>query len=439
MSSSSTTSSAREPRWALHQVRVIRYLTERIFYRRKVTPRTTEWFLNTLWPEGLSQGIYQLLDVKSPSLIDEATSSLATCEAERKAIICDKFAEQVQDTRCITPALLKGLLIALSGSINVSVARHELHVRWTLCQAHDIIHLGNQIQLEKDVTQETMDWFVRAMWPNSSSQAITRPLRHSAHSIDSVDECPVSPAIRDEFVGLVLGATKITDLIMDWLYQALFRSSREGSLYVNAKDPFSDDEDRSNTLDKEISGDDNPSQTQSDLSCGSGTADSNKENMLPLQSPATLEIWDLGSTTLDDKSLDYSGELAIEARSQFEEAAGSLLQLSRDAGHGLADNSRLHDGPAPFEQSYQGGGGHNGSSCVDNDENDTELQRMPAKRGHVEDNNRPYKRVKVSGDLIFTIRAVHIGRRGDEDEALNYDSESSVKYDIVPILAAFPE
>ncbi|KAI1357110.1 hypothetical protein F5Y08DRAFT_347335 [Xylaria arbuscula] len=77
---------------------------------------------------------------------------------------------------------------------------------------------------------------------------------------------------------------------------------------------------------------------------------------------------------------------------------------------------------------------------MDNEENSTELQRMPAKRRQVEEgNNRPCKRVKGSGDLIFTIRAVRLGRRGDEDEVLNYDSESGVEYNIVPILAVFPE
>ncbi|KAI1357129.1 hypothetical protein F5Y08DRAFT_18992, partial [Xylaria arbuscula] len=377
--SSSTTSSAREPKWALPQVQVIRYLTARILYKGKVTPREMEWFLSALWPEGLSQGLYQLLDVESPSLINEATSGLAACEADRKAKICNEFAERVQDTRCITPAMLKGSLVAFSSSINVSVVRHELHVRWTLRQAHDIIHLGNQIQLEEDVTQETMDWFVRYMWPSSSFEAVTWPLRHSVRSalpINSVDECLVSPAIRDEFVGLVLGATEITDLIMDWLYQTLFRSAKEGSLYADGKDPFSDDENKSDTLDEETSGDDNPSQTQSYCSCGKGTSDSDKKYMLPSQSPAGLEIWDSGSTIPDDKNLGYPGRSAIEEKSQFEEAAESLLQLSRDdspaapsrfmhAGHSLADNSRNHDGFAPFAQPDQRGGGHNGSFCMD--------------------------------------------------------------------------
>ncbi|KAJ3573565.1 hypothetical protein NPX13_g4647 [Xylaria arbuscula] len=409
--SSSTTSSAREPKWALPQVQVIRYLTAHILYKGKVTLREMERFLSALWPEGLSQGLYQLLDVKSPSLINEATSGLAACEADRKAMICNEFAERVQDTRCITPVMLKGLLVALSGSTNIPVARHELYVRWTLCQAHDIIHLGNQIQLEEDVTQETMDWFVCAIWPHSSSQAVTWPLRHGVHSalsIDSIDECLVSPAIRDEFVGLVLGATQITDLIMDWLYQALFPSERGGSLDVDGKDPGSDDEDESYTLDEETSGDDKPSQTQLDLFCGKGIADSDKKIMLPPQSLPGLEIWDSGSTILDDKSLDYPGASAIEEKSQFEEAAESLLQLSRDdspaapnrfmhAGHGLAGNSSLHDGFAPFARPDQGGGGHNGSFCMENEEKSTELQHMPSKRCRVEEgNDRPCKRLKGS-------------------------------------------
>ncbi|KAI1159458.1 hypothetical protein F5B18DRAFT_677301 [Nemania serpens] len=445
---SSTTSPTQEPTWALPQVQVIRYLTDHILYEGNITPVTMEWFLSALWPEGLSQGLYQLLDVQSPSLIDEATSGLATCEAERKVMIYEELVDRVQDTRCITPVLLKGLLIALSASAGRPAAGCALEARWTLRQAHDIIHLGNQIQLEEDVTQETMDWFIRAIWPNSPSQAAIRPLRHSVHSalsIDSVNGCLVSPAIRAEFVGLVLGAMEITDLIMDWLHEALFRTTREGSLWVDGEDPFSDDEDKSDTFNEETSRNDNPSQIQSDLSRGSGTANSDKENMLPSQSPAGLEIWDSGSANPDDKSLDYPSPRgsAIEKRSQFEGAAESLLQISRDntpaaanrflnAGHSLADNGRLHDGPTPFAQLDQGGGNYNGSSCVDNNKNDTKLQRMPAKKRQVEeDDDGPRKRVKRLGDLIFTISAVHIGRgESGEAEALSYDSGNSVWVDL---------
>ncbi|KAI1181563.1 hypothetical protein F5B17DRAFT_444907 [Nemania serpens] len=428
--SSSTTSPTREPRWALPQIQVIRYLTEHILYEGNVTPVTMEWFLSALWPEGLSQGLYQLLNIKCPSLIDEATSGLATW-----------------------------LLIALSASAGGPAARCALEARWTLRQAHDIIHLGNQMQLEKYVTQETMDWFVRAIWSNIPSQAATRPLRrsvHSALSVDSADECLVSPAIRDEFVGLVLGATEITDLIMDWLHEALFRTTREGSPWVDGED----------TLDEETSRNDNLSQIQSDLSRGSGTANSDKENMLPSQSSVGLEIWDSGSENPDDKSLDYPGGSVIEERSQFEEAAESLLQLSRDntpaavnpfldAGYSLADNGRLHDGPTPFAQLNQRGGDYNGGSCIKNNENNAELQRMPSKKRQVEeDDDRPCKRVKRSGDLIFTISAVHIGRgESGEAEALSYDSGSNVWVDLdgvecegclwcvssLPILVAFPE
>lgn len=205
-----------------------------------------EWFLGALWPEGLSKGLYQLLDVESPSLIDEATSGLVTCEAERKAEICYQFANRVHDTDCITPVILKGLLIALCGSVNVSEARHEPHLRWTVRQAHDIIHLSHQIQLEKGVTQGTVDWFVRAIWPNSASKAVTG--LHSALSVSSVDESLVSPAIRGIFVGRVLEATEINDYILDWLYRALFRTASERSPCVDGKGPFSDDEDIPDTI-----------------------------------------------------------------------------------------------------------------------------------------------------------------------------------------------
>ncbi|KAI1182339.1 hypothetical protein F5B17DRAFT_420836 [Nemania serpens] len=43
--SSSTTSPTREPKWALPQVQVIRYLTEHILYEGNITPVAVEWFL----------------------------------------------------------------------------------------------------------------------------------------------------------------------------------------------------------------------------------------------------------------------------------------------------------------------------------------------------------------------------------------------------------
>jgi len=107
------------------------------------------------------------------------------------------------------------------------------------------------------------------------------------------------------------------------------------------------------------------SQTQLDLSCGSGTADTDKENVPSSQTPASLEIRGSGSTTPDGRSLDYPGGSAIEERSQLEEAAESLLHLSRndspaaanhsmDAGH---SKSRHYDGPAPLAKPDKGGSG----------------------------------------------------------------------------------
>ncbi len=62
---------------------------------------------------------------------------------------------------------------------------------------------------------------------------------------------------------------------------------------------------------------------------------------------------------------------------------------------------------------------------------------MPAKKSYVKDNNRPYEQVKVSGDLIFTIRTIYIERKNNKNKALNYNSESSIKYNIMLILVVF--
>ncbi|KAI1158982.1 hypothetical protein F5B18DRAFT_667134 [Nemania serpens] len=245
----------------------------------------------------------------------------------------------------------------------------------------------------------------------------------------------------------------MTDLILDWLHEALFRTTREGSPWVDGEDLFSVNKDESDKLDEETSGNNNPSQIQSDLSCSSGTDNCDKENMLLSQSPVGFEIWDSGSENPDEKSLDYPRGSVIEERSQFEEAAESLLQLSRDntpaaanyfldAGHSPADNSRLYDGPALFVQPDQGGGGHNGSSCMDSGENSFELQRMPAKKRQVEEDNDtpPHKRVKISGDLIFTISAIRIRRvESGEVEALSYDSGSGVWFDLDGVEYDFDE
>ncbi|KAI0536654.1 hypothetical protein GGR58DRAFT_514372 [Xylaria digitata] len=120
---------------------------------------------------------------------------------------------------------------------------------------------------------------------------------------------------------------------------------------------------------------------------------SNNKNKLNTILQAESNLFYSSSATLDDK-------------------IKSLLQLSRNntpaaanrfinAGHRLPDNSKLRDSPAPLA--------------------------------------KPNHKVKISGDLIFTIGAVFIGRKGNKDEALSKDSESGVEYNIVPILAAFPE
>ncbi|KAI1278625.1 hypothetical protein F5Y07DRAFT_64999 [Xylaria sp. FL0933] len=109
------------------------------------------------------------------------------------------------------------------------------------------------------------------------------------------------------------------------------------------------------------------------------------------------------STTPDNKDRDNDSESAIGERSRIEEAAESLLQLSRD------------DTPVPLVKLYRQGGGYG--------EDSTGSQGMPAKRRRVQGNDSPPKRKERSDDLIFTVSAVHIRRGGGgEAEALSYNS-----------------
>ncbi|KAI1315669.1 hypothetical protein F5Y16DRAFT_393315 [Xylariaceae sp. FL0255] len=232
-----------EPKFTLLQAQTIQYLTSQITYGKNVTPKTVDEFLNVLWPEGLSQGLHQLRHVQSPPLIDEA-------EEQRDKAICEALIHHVQYTKCITPTLLKGLLVALHSSKAELTARYEPEARWTLPQAYDIIHLGTQILLSEDVTEKTMDWFVYAIWKDGVQSS--RPVNRLKNGL-------VSPATRDKFVQLVLTETKITDSILDWLYRALY-----------IEDQSSSDEGESDidTLREGTSDDESPLFGQLSLNCG---------------------------------------------------------------------------------------------------------------------------------------------------------------------------
>ncbi|KAI1315579.1 hypothetical protein F5Y16DRAFT_421109 [Xylariaceae sp. FL0255] len=267
-------SSVPEAKFTLLQAWTILYLTTQITCEKNVRPKTIDDFLNVLWPEGLSQGLHQLYYVQSPPLIDEV-------EEQRDNAIYEAFIQDIRKTNCITPTTLKGLLVPLNSSEPESTARYKLKPRWTLPQAYNIIHLGNQILLCQNVTKETMDWFVYAIWQDNVQS--TRRVGHLKNGL-------VNPAIGDEFVQLVLEETKITESIMDWLFRALY-----------IEDQSSSDEDGSDTdtLREETSDDEGPLFGQSSLHCGdhsicqtqrssdfvfSDAAASDKENIPPSQS-----------------------------------------------------------------------------------------------------------------------------------------------------------
>ncbi|KAI1429649.1 hypothetical protein F5Y12DRAFT_415420 [Xylaria sp. FL1777] len=100
-------------------------------YKGTITQGTLDWFLNALWPEGLSQGVHQLRVVEPCSLIDEATSGQITYEEQRNSAICNALVRYVQYTKYITPITLKVLLIARGASLDGQAATHQPQARWT--------------------------------------------------------------------------------------------------------------------------------------------------------------------------------------------------------------------------------------------------------------------------------------------------------------------
>ncbi|KAI2601835.1 hypothetical protein GGR54DRAFT_634472 [Hypoxylon sp. NC1633] len=399
-------SSVPEPKFTLLQAWTILYLTTQITGGKNVKTKTIDDFLNVLWPEGLSQGLRQLRYIQSPSPIDEAGE-------QSDNTIYEAFIQHIRYTRCITPTILKELLVTLHSSEAEPTARYEPEARWTLSQAYDIIHIGNQILLCQNVTVETMDWFVYTLWQDSIQ--CTRPT-------DRLQKNLVGPAIRDKFVQLVLKETKITDSILDWLYRALHIKDQSGS---------NEDGSDTDTLREGMSEKEGPLFGQSSLHYGdhsiyqtrrssnfafSDAAASDKENIPPSQSTAVSENWNSSSTTSDCESLNDEESSAIEGGSQVEDAARSLLQCS---------NSDMPTIVTPITDAD--------SDLTLTHFDVTKSQHGPTKRPRFEDNYEPCKRAKRPGGLIFTISAVHTKRRGGEAEALEFDSKN------VTVLVAFPQ
>ncbi|KAI0147307.1 hypothetical protein GGR57DRAFT_477022 [Xylariaceae sp. FL1272] len=215
--------------------------------------------------------------------------------------------------------------------------------RWTPLQDYAIVLIGTQIQREKDITQETMDWFIPFLWPGSLSLASTAHYDMPSPSIIGNGIKPQTrPEIRKAFVQRVLGVTKINDSILDWLHAAVFGTGKIASPSFNNGGSFSSfgsDEDDSDTGDDETLenntiGDESPYQygeyCPTPSICGpedSEPADSEKENEGSLQPAASFDIWDSRSTTRNHKTLDTAAALTAENAGRDLEAAHSLSQL----------------------------------------------------------------------------------------------------------------
>ncbi|KAI3326622.1 hypothetical protein HD806DRAFT_532255 [Xylariaceae sp. AK1471] len=240
--------------------------------------------LESLWPEGLSQGLHQLASVTSCTLTYAATNGRISSEEQRNEAIRKALVQHVLHTKRITSDTLKWLLIARRASASDPIARHQPEARWTLREAHQINHVGNHILYKEDLTQETVDWFVRDILQDTHSQVATCQLCHDGQSTfptNSIDERLVSPVIRDEFVRRVLVEARITDSIMDWLHRAVSATARERAPAIERLDSSGSDIDESDTLSEESSEDDDPFLEQPDLSCDNDTTNPNKENVLP--------------------------------------------------------------------------------------------------------------------------------------------------------------
>ncbi|KAI1317872.1 hypothetical protein F5Y16DRAFT_419313 [Xylariaceae sp. FL0255] len=346
-------SRAPEPTWTLDQARSIQYLTLRVLYERNVTQETIDRFLGALWPAGFSQAASQLRHVRSPSLIDKATRGRITYGEQRDGAIREALVQRVLDTKCISPVTLKGLLLACCAPASDRAARHQPGARWTLYQAYKILHLGDQIVLEERMTRDTMEWFVRAVWQEGCSPAMK--YSQSAFMRSSLSERLFSPlgrveeSIREIFVQRVIGAGRITDSILDWLYTSLIRARRKETPLVGGEGPFNIASDGLDT-DMEVSergviGNERPlpwseccvGQTNTFFHLASDDeATSGIKTISPSQWAAGSVGFDIpkpGSTASDNNKY-----LVTAPASQFKDAVQSLLQLS----HGDSPTAANH-------------------------------------------------------------------------------------------------
>ncbi|KAI0977551.1 hypothetical protein F4678DRAFT_477578 [Xylaria arbuscula] len=404
-----------ESSWTLPQARHISYLTLRILYEKNITQRTVEWFLNALWPEGISQAICQLLDVQPVTLLDEATECRIACREQREQAIREGLVQQILDTNHITPAILKGLVTALDASPLPCdrTTKHYVKAQWTLRGSPPVSTNHYDIPCTSTIGN--------AIKPQTSS------------------------AIRKAFVQRVLGVTQINDSVLDWLHAAIFGTGKIASPSFNEEGSFSSDEDDSDTgddetLENKTIGDESPflggeyCTTQSICSSADNeSGDSEKENEGSSQPVASFDIWDSESTAPSNKTLDIAVTSTTENTSQALEAAHSLSQLSHgdapaaarpltETKSGLPDDSLPSDRSASSAKRCQ-------SHSYSSDDESIDLQHVSSKRRRFEDSYKPRKRAKSWGDLFFTISAVHIKRTSGAIEALEFDPEYRVWID----------
>jgi hypothetical protein len=159
-----------------------------------------------------------------------------------------------------------------------------------------------------------------------------------------------------------------------------FQARKTRTPLIDGIGPFGNEEDESDTIDKEIIGGKSPlpyskSADNDEAVCG-------KENVSISQYAArsvSFDSWDLDSTTPDDETFDDAGPWAMKKRNQFEEAAQSFLQLSHgdalnaanptmDAYRGLRDESRPRGHLTSLTKLNQLGGYRSNCNITDSDE-----------------------------------------------------------------------
>ncbi|KAI1746892.1 hypothetical protein F4782DRAFT_535989 [Xylaria castorea] len=255
-----------------------------------------------------------------------------------------------------------------------------------------------------------------------------------------------SSKVREAFVQRVLGVTQINDSILEWLHTAIFGTGRIASPLFGEEGLFGSDEDEldsadDQTFEKETISDKSPflcgKHYETRSFCGLAdkeAAGSEMKNGQLLQSIASFDIWNSGSTTPGNKALGNAAALTTENTIQAPEAAHSLLQLFYGDAPAAArlpieTKSGLPDDSVPSERPTSFAKRSRLHSYSDDDEESIHSQHVPLKRRRFEDTYKPRQRATRLDDLFFTISAVYI-RKGGNVEALEFNPEDRVWTDL---------